>query len=116
VFPATVVVSALLATLMAYAAVRKLSHRPDVVEAYAQVGVSEERLNLLAVVLLAGAAGLLVGLLWAPFGIAAAAAVVVYFVVAIGAHIRNRDLETIPTPVVMELLAVAATALRAATW
>jgi hypothetical protein len=113
-FPATVIVSALLAALMAYAAVRKLSHQPEVVASYARVGVPEERLDLLAATLFAGAAGLLVGLLWAPLGIAAAVAIVVYFLVAIAAHIRHSDLENVPTPIVMELLAVAATALRIA--
>jgi hypothetical protein len=113
-FLATVLVSALLAALMAYAAVRKLSHRPEVVASYARVGVPEDRLNLLAATLLAGAAGLLVGLLWAPLGIAAAVAVVVYFLVAIAAHIGSDDLANVPTPVAMETLAVAAAALRIA--
>jgi DoxX-like family len=116
VFAATVVVSALLALLMSFAAVRKLSHRPEVVASYTRVGVPEERLNLLAVTLLAGAAGLLIGLLWALLGVAAAAAIVVYFLVAIAAHIRSGDLEHVATPIVLELLAIAATALRAATW
>ena len=115
-FPATVAVSSLLSLLMSYAAVRKLSHRPEVVASYARVGVPEERLNLLAVTLLAGAAGLLIGLAWAPIGIAASGAVVLYFLVAIAAHIRSRDLENLPTPIVLELLALAATALRAASW
>jgi hypothetical protein len=115
VFVATVVVSALLAILMSYAAIRKLSHRPEVVADYALVGVPEERLDLLAVTLLAGAAGLIVGLAWAPIGIAAAGATVVYFLAAIGAHIRSGDLDHIPTPIFMELLAIGATVLRAAT-
>jgi hypothetical protein len=113
---ATVTVSALLATLMAYAAVRKLSHQPEVVAGYARVGVPEERLDLLAVSLLAGAAGLLLGLLWAPLGVAAAVAAVLYFLVAIAAHVRSDDLDHIPTPIAMEALAVAATVLRVATW
>jgi DoxX-like family len=114
-FVATVVVSALLAALMAYAAARKLSHRPEVVAGYVRVGVPEERLNLLAITLFAGALGLLIGLLWKPVGIAAAAAVAAYFLVACAAHIRSNDLENLPTPVVMEVLAVAALALRIAT-
>lgn len=113
---ATVVVSALLALLMSYAAVRKLSHRPDVVASYARVGVPEEKLNLLAMTLLAAASGLLVGLAWAPIGVATASAVVVYFLVAIAAHIRSGDLEHLPTPIAMELLAAGAIALRVATW
>jgi hypothetical protein len=115
-FLATVTISALLAALMTYAAVRKLSHQPEVVASYTRVGVPEERLDLLAATLLAGAAGLLVGLAWAPLGIAVAVAVAVYFLVAIAAHLRSDDLEHLPTPIVMEALAVAAAVLRVASW
>jgi hypothetical protein len=114
-FLANVIVSALLAALIAYAAVRKLSHRPEVVASYARVGVPEESLDLLAATLLAGATGLLLGLFWAPIGITAAVAVVVYFLVAIAAHIRSDDLENVPTPIALEALAVAAALLRITT-
>ena len=114
-FVVTIAVSILLAVALAYAAVRKLSHRPDVVQSYARVGVPEDKLNALAFILLAGAAGLLAGLLWAPIGIAAAAGVTAYFVLAIAAHIRAHDSENLPTPLVIELLAVTALALRVAT-
>jgi DoxX-like family len=114
-FAATVVVSALLAAALAYSAAMKLSHRPDVVRSYAAVGVPEDKLNALATLLLAGAAGLLLGLAWAPVGIAAAACLVVYFVVAIGFHIRLGQARTLPTPVVIVVLAAAALALRLAT-
>jgi hypothetical protein len=56
-FIASAVVSLLLAAAMAFAAVRKLSHRPEVVETYTRAGVPEERLNLLALILLGGSAG-----------------------------------------------------------
>jgi len=111
---ASVIVSVLLAALMAYAAARKLSHRPEVVASYARVGVPEKRLNLLALTLLAGAAGLLLGLLWAPLGIAAGIAIAVYFLVAIAAHVRSQDLENAPTPIMMEFLALATVFLRIA--
>jgi hypothetical protein len=111
----TAVVSILLAAALAFAAVRKLSHRPEVVASYTRVGVPEDRLNLLALILMAGAAGLVVGLVWAPIGIAAAIGVIVYFALALGAHVRADDLANLPTPAVIELLAVAALALRLAT-
>jgi hypothetical protein len=114
-FVATVIVSSLLAALMAFAAVRKLSHRPEVVETYVRVGVPEERLDYLAAILLAGAAGLIVGLLWAPIGVAAAIGVVTYFALAVTTHIRADDAENLPTPVAMELMAIAALVLRVAT-
>jgi hypothetical protein len=113
-FAASAVVSIVLAAALAYAAVMKLSHRPDVVQSYARVGVPEDRLNHLALILLTGAAGLVVGLLWAPLGIAAAIGVIAYFVLALAAHIRAADLANTPTPAAIELLAVGALALRLA--
>ena len=113
-FVATAVVSVLLAAALTYAAVRKLSHRPEVVATYVRVGVPEDRLDYLAATLLAGAAGLVVGLLWAPIGVAAGVGLVCYFLLAIGAHLRAHDAESLPTPVAMELTAVAALALRLA--
>jgi DoxX-like family len=101
------IVSALLAVLLAYAAVRKLSHREAVVRDYAELGVPEARLNALAGLLLAGAAGLLLGLVWAPIGIAAAAGVLCYFVGAVVVHVRAGDAKHLPTPLVYLTLAVA---------
>jgi len=114
-FPATVAVSVLLAAALAYSAVRKLGHRPEVVRTYVRVGVPEDKLNHLAVVLLAGAAGLLAGLLWAPLGIAAAIGVTCYFILAIGFHIRARDLSNLPTPLILAVLAAVTLVLRLAT-
>lgn len=104
---ASAVVSLLVAAAVTFAAVRKLSHRPEVIESYARVGVPPEKLDYLALILLAGAAGLVAGLLWPPIGVAAAAGLVVYFALAIGAHIRADDLRNLPTPAAIELLAIA---------
>jgi DoxX-like family len=112
-FVAAAIVSSVLASLLAFAAVRKLSHRPEVVASYTRVGVPEDKLNYLALILLAGAAGLIVGLFWGPLGVAAAAGLVVYFLLAIGAHIRASDAANLPTPLAIELLAGAALVLRA---
>lgn len=114
-FAATLAVSVLLASLIAYSAIRKLSHRPAVVETYVRAGVPEDWLDRLAIVLLAGAAGLLAGLAWAPVGMAAAAALTVYFLVAIAFHVRAGDAEHLPTPLVIAVLAAAALSLRLAT-
>ena len=109
---AAAIVSVLLAAILAAAAARKLTHRDEVVAEYARVGVPEERLNHLALILLAGAAGLLVGLAWPPVGIAAAAGTVVYFLVAIAAHVRHDDAAKLATPVAIEVLALVALTLR----
>jgi DoxX-like family len=112
---ATIVVSSLLAAILAFSAVRKLSHREEVVQTYVRVGVPEDKLDYLAVILLAGAAGLILGLAWAPIGVAAGIGVVCYFLLAIAAHVRADDTGNLPTPLVIELVAVAALVLRLAT-
>ena len=109
---AAAIASVLLAAIMVAAAARKLTHRAGVVAEYARVGVPEERLNHLALILLAGAAGLLIGLAWAPLGVAAAAGTVVYFVLAVVAHVRHGDAAHLAVPVAIELLALAALALQ----
>lgn len=115
VFTATVIVSVVLAGVLTLSAVRKLSHRAEVVSTYVRVGVPEDKLNHLAVILLAGAVGLLAGLAWAPVGVAAAIGLIVYFVAAVGFHIRARDIRNAPTPAVLAVIAVAALVLRLAT-
>jgi DoxX-like family len=114
-FAATIVVSALLAAILVFSAVRKLSHRKDVVQTYLRAGVPEDRLDQLAIVLLAGASGLLVGLLWAPVGLAAATCLVIYFSVAVTFHIRADDARNLPTPLLLALIAAVALALRLVT-
>jgi hypothetical protein len=114
-FVAAMIVSLLLAALLVFAAVRKLSHRESVVRSYHRVGVPPDKLKYLAFILLAGAAGLMAGLLWAPIGAAAAAGLVCYFGLAIAAHIRSGDAKNVPTPVLMLALAIAALVLWRAT-
>ena len=109
---ATSIVSILLAALLLISAAIKLTRREPYVQGYLKVGVPEDRLNQLAMLLLAGACGLLLGLAWAPIGVAAAAALVTYFAVAIVFHVRADDAESLPVPVVMALLAVAVLGLR----
>ena len=104
---AALIASALLAAAISYAAVRKLSHRPEVVASYARAGVPEDRLDLLAAVLLAAAVGLVAGAAWAPLGIAAATGLVIYFATAVGFHVRHRDLANVATPIALGFLAIA---------
>lgn len=111
---ADLIVSTLLAALLAFAAIRKLSHREDVVEAYTRVGVPEDKLDYLAIILLAGAAGLVLGLFWSPLGVAAAIGVTCYFLVAIAFHIRANDSRNLPTPIVIAGMAVAVLVLQLA--
>jgi hypothetical protein len=114
-FVATVVVSLLLAAALAGSAIRKLSHQPPVVQTYLRVGVPEDKLNYLAAILLAGAAGLALGLLWAPLGVAAAIGVTCYFIAAIGFHVRSGDTAHLPMPAALLVTAAVALALRVVT-
>ena len=60
----------------------------------------------------AGAAGLIIGIWWAPLGIAAAIGVVLYFVGAVGAHLRKNDFKSAPNPGVLLIVAAAALVFR----
>ena len=106
----TIAVSLVLAALLLVTAIRKLAHAPGVVETYRRVGVIEERLNLLALILIAGAAGLVLGLWWQPLSVAAASGLVAYFVLAVAAHVRYHDLRPLPAPLVFLALSAAALA------
>ncbi len=114
-FVATVTVTVLLAALLMIAAVRKLTHQPHVVASYVKVGVPEDKLNHLAVILLAGAAGLILGLVWPPIGVAAGIGVVCYFVGAVAFHLRADDAKHLPTSLAYAGIAVVALVLRLAT-
>jgi hypothetical protein len=113
-FLGSVIVSAVLAAVLAASAAMKLSHRPDIVDRYARVGVPESRLNRLAGILILGAVGLVAGLAWPLIGVAAAAGLAVYFVVAIAAHIRAGDTANLLAPVAIEILSILALVLRLA--
>lgn len=114
-FVALVAVSLVLAVLLLYSATQKLGRSPEIVASYRAVGVPPDRLGVLAALLVAGGLGVLAGLAWSPLGIAAAACLVAYFVVAVGAHVRHAQLGTVATPVVLMLLAAASLVLRSAT-
>lgn len=114
-FAATIVISVLLAVLLVLSAFIKLTRRQPFVQGYLRVGVPEDKLRYLAMILLAGAAGLIIGLWWPPVGIAAAAGLLCYFAAAVTAHLRASDGQNTPTPVTFAVLAGAALVLRLAT-
>jgi hypothetical protein len=111
---AVVIVSTLLAALLTASAAFKLSHRPAAVESYRKAGVPESWLNGLAALLLLAAAGVVVGIWWPIAGIAAAGGLVVYFLLAIGFHIRADDSAHVVTPAVLAGTAAAVVALHVA--
>jgi hypothetical protein len=112
---AWVIVSGVLAAMVGVSALRKLTHRDVVVETYARAGVPESWLNRLAAVLLVASAALIIGTWWAPLGVAASAGLLAYFLLAVGFHVRAKDVAHVMTPLVLVVLAAAALILRIAT-
>ncbi|MDX6374784.1 MAG: hypothetical protein QOD98_3772 [Nocardioidaceae bacterium] len=113
-FIAAAIVVGLLASALVASGAAKLMKNPQLVEGMASVGVPEHRLWLLASAEIAGAIGLVAGLFWWPIGVAAAIGVILYFVGALGAHLRVRDTGFAPALALL-LVGAAALGLRLAT-
>lgn len=113
-FIGTVVVSALLALAALGSGAAKLTKQPKLVEQLGGLGVPLAWLPRLAAAEIAGAVGLLVGLKVAPLGIAAGVGLVLYFVGAVGTHLRKGD-KNIAPPAMLALFSVAAVVLRIVT-
>jgi DoxX-like family len=114
VFAVAAVVAAVLAAALLMSAGAKLARRANVMTGMAAVGVPADRVWMLAVLEIAGAAGLVAGLFWWPIGVAAAIGVVLYFVGAVLAHLRKRDPGFVPPSVIL-VVAVGTLVLRLAT-
>lgn len=113
-FVANVIVAVVLAAILVVSGRGKLVRDARVTSVLDTVGVAPKQYLPLAICEFAGAAGLLVGIAVAGVGAAAAVGIILYFLGAVGAHLRVRDHKGLPTPAVLLLLAVAAFALRLA--
>jgi hypothetical protein len=114
-FIAYAVIAVLLALALLPSARAKLIRDERAVEVFTgRLGVPLGLYPFLAACEIAGAAGLIIGLWWGPLGVAAASGIVLYFVGAIGSHLRKADIKGIATPVLMLILAAAALILRIA--
>ncbi|RBM23019.1 DoxX family protein [Streptomyces sp. PT12] len=113
-FVAYVIVGIVLALLLTFSGRTKLARDERIVEGLTGIGVPLSWFPFLAASEFAGAIGLVVGFWWAPIGIAAAIGVILYFVGAVAAHLRKRDLKGLPPAVLLLLVAIAALILRAA--
>lgn len=115
---AYVVLSALFAVMLTMSARMKLVRDPRAVEVIGDiVGVPLRFFAVLAMLEVAGAVGLLIGIGLRPLGVVTGIALVVYFVVATSAHLRRRDIvpgHLLP-PVMMLAISAGALALRIAT-
>jgi hypothetical protein len=106
-----IIVSVVLALMLAASAWGKLTREDRIVTGMTAVGVGLKWFPYLATLLLAGAVGLLVGIAFAPLGIAAAAGLILYFVGALIAHLRVKNM-AVAGPLMFLALAVAALLLR----
>jgi hypothetical protein len=108
---ATIVVTALLAALSAFAGVIKLAGVRQSLEIRDHLGVSPVQWRLIGSLELAGVAGVLVGLAWPPIGIAAAFGLALLLLGAIIFHVRASDSVGETAPAVIGLGLAVATAI-----
>jgi uncharacterized membrane protein YphA (DoxX/SURF4 family) len=114
---AYIVVAAVFTVMLIMSARMKLVHDPLAVEVIGGVvGVPLRFFPVLALLEIAGGVGLLAGIGLKPLGIAAAACLVAYFIVAIASHVRKHDLAAghLFPPVMMLAISAAALALSLA--
>lgn len=112
-FAALMVVCCMLALALIATGIGKLAGHSATIDSLTTVGFPARFAPALASAELAGAVGVLVGLRWWPIGVAAACGVVLYFLGAIGAHLRAGKGNAAPAAALLAL-AVAALVLRLA--
>lgn len=111
---AATVLAVFLAFAMTMSALGKLSRMQPVVDNLGKADVPTSMFPLLATIQVVGAVGLVVGI-WMPWaGIAAGIGFFLYFVLAVGAHVRAGDAGGSGVPAFLGLLALAEAVLRAA--
>jgi hypothetical protein len=101
-----------LALLLLVSAYTKLTRNQQLVDGLTSLGVPLGMFPFLAACEIAGATGLVIGIWWAPLGVAAAIGVVLYFVGAVGTHLRKSDYKGLPSPGLLLLAATAVLILR----
>ncbi len=97
-FIVAAVIAVVLALAFAGAGSAKVSKQKMMVEAADHLGFSIQQYQLIGVAELAGAAGLVIGLWWAPLGIAAAAGLLITMIGAVWFHNRFHDPLSVAAP------------------
>ncbi|MFE3542812.1 DoxX family protein [Nocardia sp. NPDC059177] len=106
-FIAYVVLAILLSIVLVVSGRAKLVEDEEITSTMTRLGVPLTWLPALAVLEFAGALGLLAGIVYRTFGIAAGIGVVLYFVGAVLSHVRAKDIAGSPVPLVLTLAAAA---------
>lgn len=112
-FTAYVVVGSFLAVVLVASTVGKFQRWAQVEANLTAAGVRVEQFRALGLIELAGAIGLIVGIWVEPIGVAAAIGVVVYFLGAVGAHLKMRHYALVP-PASLLVIAVLVLVFRIA--
>jgi len=107
IIPVAITVVAIAAN--ALIAVATFARARFVTDNLGDVDLPPSRIPVFAALQAAGAAGLLVGLVGFPtVGVAAGVGLVLFFVVAVGVHLRAHAYKSLPSPLLFLVLAVAA--------
>jgi DoxX-like family len=107
---ATVIVTLLVAALFTFSASIKLLGISKSLAIRDHLGVSPIQWRMIGALELGGVAGVLVGLLWAPIGIAAAIGLTLLSIGAIAFHLRASDRIADMVPAVIGVALAVATA------
>ena len=108
---AEVIVTALLAALFGFAGLIKIAGLRQSLAIRDHLGVKPVQWRLIGLLELAGVAGVLVGLVWPPIGVAAAIGLALLVLGAIVFHVRASDSVADTAPAVIGLGLAVATAI-----
>jgi DoxX-like family len=111
VMTAEVIVTALLAALFAFSSLIKLFGVRQSLAIRDHLGVKPGQWRVIGLLELAGVAGVLVGLVWPPIGVAAAVGLALLVLGAIVFHVRASDSVADTAPAVIGLGLAVATAI-----
>jgi len=87
----TTIFTVVLALIALVSAMGKLRKMPQVIESMTHVGVKSNQIPLLAYSEILGALGLLIGIAYPILAFVSAGALMLYFLGAVGAHLRVKD-------------------------
>jgi hypothetical protein len=108
---ATVIVTVVLAILFTFSSSIKLLGAPQSLQIRDHLGVSPTLWRVIGLLELAGVIGVLVGLAWAPIGVAAAIGLALLSVGAVAFHLRASDGVAKTAPAVIGIGLAVATAI-----
>jgi uncharacterized membrane protein YphA (DoxX/SURF4 family) len=90
-FVVATVLAVLLAVVFTGAGLSKITRQKQMVEAADHLGFTIQQYQLIGAAEVAGAVGLVIGLWWAPLGVAAAIGLLITMIGAVYFHLTHRD-------------------------